>query len=291
MQLYRIETGKVKVKQKQITSKKGLFPKFGKIIFDDEWSEWLPIYSWVIDHPEGLILVDTGETYRTGNKNYLPKWHPYYAFAVKFKVELNDEIGHQLSEMGINPFKDISKVIMTHLHTDHAGGLYHFPAAEIIVHRKEWIKASGITGLLAGYLPHRWPSWLNPTLIDFGGSKHGPFPNSFSVTKDRKVIIVSTPGHTPGHISVIVEMDGYHYFLAGDASYNQYNMINLKADGVGEKAQSLETLKKIKLFSAFNPTIYLPSHDPEVPYRMDNKVLASENIHQKSIIIKDQKQG
>jgi N-acyl homoserine lactone hydrolase len=285
MRLYRIETGKVKVKKNQITKNDNILPKYGNILFDNKWSEWLPIYSWIIEHPEGIILVDTGETYRTANKNYLPKWHPYYSFAVKFKVRMQDEIGHQLSQLGINQFKDISKVIMTHLHTDHAGGLHHFPASEILVHKREFVNASGIKGMFAGYLPHRWPSWFNPTFIEFGGSKYGPFPNSFSVTSDRKVIIVSTPGHTYGHISVIVEMDGYHYFLAGDASYTQVNMLDLKPDGIGNENQSVETLQRIKLFCAFNPTIFLPSHDPDVPHRMDNKILASEKIHHASIII------
>ena len=284
MKLYRIQTGKVKVKRNQVTRNKCAAPKFGKLLFDWQWSDWLPIYSWVIDHPEGIILVDTGESYRTNNTGYLPKWHPYYAFAVKFDVQMEDEIGHQLSQLGINQFKDVSKVIMTHLHTDHAGGLYHFPASEIIINKKEYDIAKGWRGLLRGYLSNRWPSWLNPTLIDLAPSKHGPFNHSFSVTKDRRVIIVSTPGHTPGHISVIAEIDGYHYFLAGDASYNQRNMLNLQADGVGNKAQSINTLRKIKLFTAFNPTIYLPSHDPEAPLRMDNKLLVSHYMKSHTIL-------
>jgi glyoxylase-like metal-dependent hydrolase (beta-lactamase superfamily II) len=102
------------------------------------------------------------------------------------------------------------------------------------------------------------------------------------VTKDRKVVIVSTPGHTAGHISVIVENEGYHYFLAGDASYNQENMLTTCPDGLGNKSQSIDTLKKIELFSRFNPTIYLPTHDPDVPNRMDNKIMVGHYMPQRA---------
>jgi glyoxylase-like metal-dependent hydrolase (beta-lactamase superfamily II) len=281
MELYRIQTGRIKVKSKQICRSKGVLPKLGKIFCSQEWSDWLPIYCWIIDHPEGIILVDTGETYRTNNDGYLPRWNPYFKFGVQFDVREEDEVGYQLSNLGINPFKDVSKVILTHLHTDHAGGLYHFPASEIIIHRKEFDLATGRSGAsMAGYLPHRWPSWLNPTFIEFGRSVHGPFNESLSVTKDRKVVIVSTPGHTAGHISVIVEKEGYNYFLAGDASYNQENMLKTSPDGLGDKSQSINTLKKIELFSRFNPTIYLPSHDPDVPNRMDNKIMVGHYLPQ-----------
>jgi hypothetical protein len=45
----------------------------------------VPILAWVIEHPEGIIVVDTGETARTAEPGYLPSWHPYYRFAVRFQ--------------------------------------------------------------------------------------------------------------------------------------------------------------------------------------------------------------
>jgi len=279
MKIHRIETGKVRVKKSQITRKKSLGPSMASVLFDGRWSDWLPIYAWAIEHPEGVIVVDTGETYRTKSKKYLPGWHPYYAMAVDFDVSLTEEIGPQLTELGINQFKDVTKVIMTHMHTDHAGGLYHFPGSEIIINHTEFKAGSGINGIMAGYLPHRWPKWLNPTIIKFAGSKLGPFNNSFSVTKDRKVIIVSTPGHSKGHMSVIVEMEDYFYFLAGDASYNENNMLQALPDGIGNKQQSIDTLKRIRSFAERHPTIYLPSHDPDVPIRMDAKIIAPNYLN------------
>jgi glyoxylase-like metal-dependent hydrolase (beta-lactamase superfamily II) len=270
MNIFRIETGKVKVKQNQLKKSYGMAPRLAKVFFDPHWSEWLPIYAWVIDHHEGLIVVDTGETHKTSVKGYLPKWHPYYSMAVEFDVRPEEEIGPRLKKLGINPAKDVSKVIMTHLHTDHAGGMYHFPNAEFLIEEHEYQVASGISGIMAGYLPHRWPKWLSPTRLRVPDNSFGPFTRSLSVTKDEKVQIVMTPGHVASHLSVVVEMDGLHYFIAGDASYTQDNMINLVPDGVGT-ADSIDTLKNIRAFASQYPTLYLPSHDPDVPRRMKEK--------------------
>ncbi|KPJ96409.1 MAG: hypothetical protein AMJ53_00715 [Gammaproteobacteria bacterium SG8_11] len=269
MKIHRIETGKVRVKENQLKKSGGMTPKMLKVLFGQDWSEWLPIYAWVIEHAEGVIVIDTGETHKTNNTGYLPRWHPYYSLAVKFDVKQDDEIGLQLLKMGIDPVKDVKKVIMTHMHTDHAGGLYHFPNSEIIIDKNEYKAASGVTGILAGYLPHRWPKWLNPTLITLPNVPYFSFLQSMAVTADKKVMIVGTPGHVAGHISVIAEMEDVQYFIAGDTSYTEENLLKLIPDGIGTD-QSRATLQNILSFTESKPTIYLPSHDPQVPDRMEN---------------------
>ena len=278
MEILKIQTGKVRIKENQISKSKGYVPQMLKVLFGKKWADWTPIYAWVIDHEEGIIVVDTGETYKTSIKGYLPKWHPYYALAVEFDVKPEDEIGPQLLKMGINPEKDVKKVIMTHLHTDHAGGLHHFPNSEIIIDKNEFKDASGLKGMLAGYLPHRWPKWLKPTLIDLPNDRYFTFSKSMPVTKDGKVIIVATPGHVANHISVIAEVDGLYYFLAGDTSYTQDNLLNEVPDGIGT-IEIVNTLKNIVNFSKLKPTIYLPAHDPQVPNRIKNKEMAFNLKH------------
>jgi len=274
MRIHRIETGQVRIKENQIAKASGIAPQMLKVLFGKKWAEWTPIYAWVIEHPEGVIVVDAGETHRTSSPGYLPKWHPYYALAVEFCVKLEDEIGPQIAKLGIHPHKDVSKVIMTHMHTDHAGGLHHFPNSEIIIENNEYKAASGLTGILAGYLPHRWPKWLNPTLVTLPHAPYFSFEKSIPVTSDGKVMIVATPGHVANHISVIAEIDGINYFLAGDTSYTQGNLLSKLPDGIGTN-ESVDTLKNILSFSKMNPTIYLPSHDPLVPERMKNKEIIS----------------
>ena len=71
-----------------------------KVLFGREWSDWLPIHAWAIEHPEGVIVVDTGETARTAEPGYFPAWQPYYRLAVELDVKPEEEIGPRLRERG-----------------------------------------------------------------------------------------------------------------------------------------------------------------------------------------------
>lgn len=163
MRLHRIQTGSVRLKANQVRRSRGRVPSIAGVLFGREWSEWLPIYAWAIEHPDGVIVVDTGEIARTADPGYLPSCHPYCRLAVEFDVSPDDEIGPRLRELGIGPETDVQTVVMTHLHADHAGGLHPFRNSEILINRMEFLAARGFAGKLAGYLPHRWTEWLAPT--------------------------------------------------------------------------------------------------------------------------------
>jgi N-acyl homoserine lactone hydrolase len=241
------------------------------IVLDREWTEPLPILAWAIETDEGVIVVDTGETARTSEAGYFPRWHPYFRLAVRIDVQPDQEIGPQLLAVGIRP-EDVRKVILTHLHTDHVGGLHHFPKSEVLVSGEELKLATGFVGRLRGYLPNRWPSWFAPRPIAFESTPRGPFDRSYPVTSDGSVVIVPTPGHTHGHVSVIVDDGDVSFFLAGDASYTQQSLVEQKVDGVSPSGSvALHTLQTILQFAEQRPTVYLPTHDPESTSRLRNR--------------------
>ncbi len=269
MRIHALQTGTVAVKEAQRSGSHGSGPiRLLNTLADRRWTEPLPIYAWAIEHPEGVIVVDTGDTARTAVSGYFPWWHPYYRLGVKLYVQPEEEIGPQLRQIGFEP-GDVRWLVLTHLHTDHAGGLHHFPQAEILVSRTEYEQASGWIGRLNGYLPHRWPAWFAPRLVDFAPEPIGPFPASIPLTQSGDVRLVATPGHTAGHLSVVVQADDRAFFIAGDTSYTEQLMRDQVVDGVTfDNTVAQKTLARILTFVRQTPTVYLPSHDPESAQRL-----------------------
>jgi len=268
MRIHAIQTGTVAVKQRQVRGLGlGTLRRLNTLL-DRAWTDPLPIYVWVIEHPEGIIVVDTGETARASEPGYFPRWHPYYRLGVREWVRPEEEIGPQLRALGIPP-EEVRWVVLTHLHSDHAGGLAHFPKAQILLSRTEYQSASGWRGQVRGYLPQHWPTWFSPTLIPIAAASVGPFPMSYPLTRAEDVLLVPTEGHTLGHLSVLVLEDDHALFLAGDTSYNQPLMLEEAVDGVAPDEQiSRQTLQRIHAYTQQVPTVYLPSHDLEARERL-----------------------
>jgi glyoxylase-like metal-dependent hydrolase (beta-lactamase superfamily II) len=245
-------------------------------LLDRQWTEPLPIHAWVIDHPEGLIVVDTGDTARTSERGYFPRWHPYFRWGLRAFIEPEDEIGPQMRQLGFSP-EEVRWVVLTHLHADHAGGLHHFPSSEILVSREEYEGAVGSGGRLRGYLNQHWPTWFSPRLIDLEEKRLGAFPASFAVTDAGDVLVVPTNGHTPGHVSVVVRQKDHLVFLAGDASYSQDLMLAEIADGVGpDERAARESLRRIKRLAREQPMVFLPAHDPDTLSRFETNKLVED---------------
>jgi N-acyl homoserine lactone hydrolase len=266
LNVHAITTGFVQIKARQMHSPvASRAVRLIGLFADRDWSDWLPIHAWLIEHPEGLIVVDTGES---GHPTPgLP--HPYAALNVRFRVQPEDEIGLQLERLGFKP-RDVRHVVMTHLHTDHDGGIKYFPNAEFIVAPNEYAEARGFMGRLRGYVPQRWPKDWEPKLVNLKPQPFGPFAQSHRLTRAGDVVIVSTPGHTAQHRSVIVQDGETSLFLAGDTSYTQQAMLQGWVDGVGPDAHvEQDTLERIRRFALERPTVYLPTHDPESSVRLE----------------------
>jgi N-acyl homoserine lactone hydrolase len=264
--IHAIQTGSVRIKTAQVEGRGHGLARRLAIFTDSNWTDWLPTYAWVIEHPEGVIVVDTGQgvhLLETGKS-----LHPYVRWEVAFRIERDEEIGPQLRALGIGP-RDVKRVVLTHLHMDHDGGLAHFPNSEILVSRGELSTASGWAGRVRGYLPNRWPSWFDPVPLDLAAEPFGPFTASKRLTEAGDVIAVATPGHTADHLSVLVQLGDTTLFLAGDTSYNEHLMLDKRVDGVSpDEGVSGATLDAIGHFAQARQTIYLPTHDAQSAARL-----------------------
>lgn len=272
IRIHAIQTGTVAIKELQ---RDGDGTSLLRVFAAPRWTDPLPIHAWLIEHPEGLILVDTGETARIADPGYFTRWHPYFRFGVREWVEPHEEIGPRLRALGFDP-DDVRTVVLTHFHTDHAGGLAHFPRSRILSSRVDYEYSRGFAGKTRGLLPQHWPDWYEPAFVEFGPRPFGPFEASMPLTRAGDVHVVPTPGHTPGHVSVAVEEGDSVVFLAGDASYTERLMLAGIADGVSpDAATARETLGRIRELTAQRPTVYLPTHDPDGPRRLARRELSS----------------
>jgi N-acyl homoserine lactone hydrolase len=268
VRIHPIQTGTVTVRERQRRGEGHGQARQVRTLLDRNWTEPLPILAWLIEHPEGLIMVDTGETARATQPGYFPRWHPYFRRCVRMQIEPPEEAGPQLERLGFSP-ADVRWVVLTHMHTDHAGGLQHFPRSEVLATRKELSVSAGTKGRLGGYLPHRMPPWLDPKPVDFEGPAFGSFDRSRTLTAAGDVILVPTPGHTPGHMSVAVRTGEGLVMIAGDVSYMQQLMLEGVPDGVcPDEDAALLAQANMRELAAIEPMVYLPTHDTESVRRL-----------------------
>ncbi len=263
MKVHMIETGAVRIKTAQVEARRAPPWAIVDVLTSQEWNDWVPTYAFAIEtEHEGVIVVDSGQATHL-LEEVRRSAHPFHRLAASFRITPEQEIGPQLRALGVGP-KDVTKVVMTHLHIDHDAGLAHFPHSEILVAPGEIAQASGLMGRIRGYLPQRWPSWFDPSALTLTDGAFGSFGSSKRLTGDGRIIAVAAPGHTPDHVSVIVEADDATLFLAGDTSYTEALMLRGRADGVSsDPSQARQTQKAIRDLASTRPIVYLPTHDPD----------------------------
>lgn len=259
MKIHLLQTGTVRCKQFQLTGASHNLSRIYQLIFTQKWGEWMPTHCWLIEHPEGLILVDTGETSQIYAPGYLPKGGLYHK-AVETRIKEGEEIQHQLAKLGFKP-SDISTVVLTHMHGDHIGGLPQFEHAQILVSREEYEMATSKKGPGNGYFSKNWPTWFKPTLIDYTDTAEGVFIQSYPITKDGSILVVPTPGHSVGHQSVLVKEEALTYMIAGDLTYNLDTLKKEVPDVVLMNKAAQQTVTTVHQYVKANPTVYLSSHD------------------------------
>ena len=273
MRIHALSTGTVSIHPRQ---RQGAGPGMLRVVNmlrDTRWTEPLPISVWVIEHPEGLLVIDTGAAAQVNQPGYLPEGRRKHPIA-RFWIKPEEEIGPLLRGVGLSP-DDVRWVVLTHLHIDHDGGLAHFPKAEMLVARAEYRRATGLLGKIQGYLPQHWPNWFAPRFVDFAPQPLGPFPASYALTRAKDVWLVPTTGHSSGHLSVILQEAGRSIFFAGDTSYTQDLLLAGALDGVAfNERTARQTIRRVQQYLNTVPTVYLPSHDPEGARRLEARAVA-----------------
>ncbi len=123
------------------------------ILADRRLADPFPLLAHVIEHPEGVFVVDVGETRRTlaGLEEAAPDAFTRWLFRTKFDgtVDEGEELVEQLPSVGVDP-ASVGTIVVSHLHFDHVGGLASFPEARVVMSRVEYesqLKGDGIPGI------------------------------------------------------------------------------------------------------------------------------------------------
>lgn len=251
MKIHALTTGTVSVKHSFLFARSG--PRRQLDLFlPGPFSDPLPIHCWAIEHEGVLRLVDTGETSAARDVPF-----------ARMNVSPEQELPAAFAAAGLT-LENVSEVVLTHAHGDHIDGMVHV-RCPVLIHEAELaFLRSPMPRVMRRLLRQPLPPGFaaEPYALDDG--PFGAFPHSRKLTGDGRIVIVGTPGHTPGHVAVIcIDDAGRHIMLAGDLTDTLEQLHARRADAVGPDPKvHVATLDTVLAHSAEHPTVYLPSHDP-----------------------------
>lgn len=239
---------------------------------------WVPIKSYLITHPDGLVLVDPGPDRRRTNNDWTYNGfinhlvNPIRLSGVKpIDQQINEtEIIHEVIDgqtVSSNLFaSEVTTVIVNHAHSDHTGNLDRFPNAETIINQVEYDHALR-EGARAGAHPEelgRAAKIRTVSLVD--APPIATFAHGLDLFGDQTVYLIDLPGHTPGQTGVLVRTKTKTVLLASDGLARHEDLEELSAmPGQFNRQKFLESLGQIDCFRKTVPNaVILPGHDEPI---------------------------
>ncbi|HEY4671446.1 MAG TPA: N-acyl homoserine lactonase family protein [Gemmatimonadaceae bacterium] len=224
---------------------------------DPRFTAPLPMWSWIIETGNERILVDAGA--RPGATGGVTR--------TSFDISPEQTLSEELARAGFEP-GDFDRLLLTHLHGDHVGGLDLFDPRRVFVSKAEWDPVAHFPGSLLRFMTAPVSRGFTPRVFEFTGSPMLGFAASWPVTSDGSIVALPTPGHSPGHTSYLVRREGGAVLLAGDVTYDLPALEAQRDQGfIAKVDEHHDTLGRV-LSLVRNGVAYLPSHDPESPARL-----------------------
>ncbi len=247
MRLYCMNGGFVDADKSSFTAGRDV----GKIIN-------VPVPMYLIDHPKGLVLFDTGMNPKIAHDPEA-HWGPT-AQAIPPQMKPSEAADKQVQALGYK-LEDVKFVALSHMHLDHAGGMTLFPNATFIVRKTELQTAWWPE-------PYQRPVYILEDYLASRGYNYMELDDTedYDIFGDGSLILVDTKGHVQGHQSLIVNLPkSGMIILAADAAIMMENVDELVLPGiVWNPSLALDALEKLRLMREKYGAKVFTSHDPDV---------------------------
>ena len=267
MKLYPLLLGRTKVPFGQfyggLKGWEGLGALF-RFVTDKKHFIWVPIHAYLLEHPrEGLVLVDAGICREQAHQH-----GQYYRGLLRlildedeYSQEPNEELPQQLKRLGFR-CDDVRTVILTHLHEDHVGNLRALTRAKVVVSKTEWnARRMKLFGFIPMFYEPSYSSVEQWERVLFDSGSFHTFDRSQDLFRDESVKLLPTPGHTPGHTSALIEMEGYQLLITGDCLYTLRHLATQQLQAVRFNKrmgdQQVDSIKRIAGLKRVLPGLHL----------------------------------
>lgn len=244
-------------------------PSLWWVLTSQSWIE-IPINVYLLEHRDGLVLFDAGLDHAIGtDPNYVSNAIGRFFLNRLFRLHIgpNDTLKAKLNELGY-AVEDVRKVIISHLHFDHIGCIKEVPRAELLVSDDEWQQLSGPHPerdfILREHIKIPGAKWRQIEFAPTDDPLFAPFDGSYDVMGDGSMLLLPTPGHTPGSMSMLVRTGNYPpLLLVGDLTYEVDLLMKDCVPGTGDRKLLRSSFAKVRALKKQLPNlIILPSHDP-----------------------------
>ena len=223
----------------------------GGFLAGEEGRLRVPVPCFLIDHPRGKVLFDSGLHPQT-------QTDPVGRLAAKAKIFdvhflAGEDVASRLASVDLDAGK-VDYLINSHLHFDHTGGNALLPNATVVVQRREW--EAGIDAELAAANYYDEQDYRTGQEVKLVDGEHDLFG-------DGTIVCLPTFGHTPGHQSLRLQLDGGPVVLTGDACYLRRTLEELHLPSVVYDEQAmLRSLHSLRALQRQGARIFY-GHDPE----------------------------
>lgn len=245
VELYMFQTGTLRTKRKHIAMNQG------------EEAFEIPVPWYLLKHPMGNVVIDGGNAIETA----IDKRAHWGSVVDAYDpvMTLDDDCVEQCRSVGVEP-EDVRFVLQSHLHLDHTGAIGRFPRAQHIVQRAEYEYA---------FRPHWFsaPAYIRADFDRPGLNWKflgGEMTDYFDLFGDDVIKTIFTPGHSPGHQSVLVTLPNTGpMLLTIDAAYTMDHWNNKALPGlVVSSADAADSVEKLHRLVEKTGAMVVTGHDP-----------------------------